>query len=124
MKKLEKLQKKIIDWLSVFPKLAYEIILFILKTPYYFYLFFHGLRITSVSYAKLLNGISSRKKSIDNLFQAKLDAQKTTHIFRALLNDTIELNKEQEKLFTGLFGIFIAILALFISIIALLLSKK
>ena len=110
-------------WFSIFPNLLWEVILFVLNLPRYFYLFFHGLRVSSASYEKLLNAISSRKKSIDNLFEAKLDEQKTTHIFRTLLNDTIELNKEQERLFTGLFGIFVAILALFISIIALLIKR-
>lgn len=116
-------KRNIKDWLSIFPNLLWEIVLFILNLPRYFYLFFHGLRVSSVSYSKLLDAISSRKKSIDSLFEAKLDEQKTTHIFRTLLNEAIELNKEQEKLFTGLFGIFIAILALFISIIALLIKR-
>lgn len=120
---MKKIKNTLLTWLITFPKLIWEIILFTLNLPRFFYLFFHGLRITAVSYSKLLDGMSSRQKTIDSLFKKNLSEQQATRIFRILLNQTIELNKEQERLFSGLFGIFIAILALFISMIALLLNK-
>src|SRR5258706_13320533 len=117
MKKAKKIQKQILNELVVFPKLIWEIILFTLHIPHYFYLFFHGLRITSDSYSKLLDAISSRKNTIDNLFKKNIDSQETTKIFRALLNQLIELKQDQDRLYAGILGVFIAILALFISII-------
>lgn len=123
MKKVEKVQKNVIDWLHVFVDLIYELLLFLLKLPYYLYLFFHGLRITATSYSEILDAIASRKGTIDRVFKAKIDEQETTRIWRTIYNEILKLRKEQEQLFTGLFGVFIAILALFISIVALLLKK-
>lgn len=123
MKRSKKLKKDFVNWLWIFPKLLYELVLFFLSIPRYFYLFFHGLRITVDSYSKLLGGLSTYQKAIDDLFKSKLNEQKTTEIFRKLLNETIRLKSEQEKSFTALFGIFIGILALFISIIAVLLKR-
>lgn len=120
---MKKIINTLLAWLTTFPKLIWEIILFILNLPYFFYLFLHGLRVASVSYSQLLRGISSRKKTIDRVFDGKTDTRAVNRIWRTLHSEIVELSKEQEKLFTGLFGIFIAILALFISIIALLIKR-
>ncbi len=120
---MKNIKRNLKIWFTLFLKLVWEIILFFLNLPRYFYLFLHGLRVTSTSYSKLLDAISSRKKTIDNVFKSKIDAQEVNRIWRTLHNEIVELNKEQEKLFTGLFGLFIAILALFISIIALLIKR-
>ncbi len=124
MKKTIRIKKLTFDWLKVFPKLVYEIGYFLLNIPRYLLLFFSGLRISANSYSKLLGAIQTTKNAIDRLFENKPeDPQQTTRLFRSLLNEQIRLGKEQEKLFTALFGVFVAILALLISIITLLIKR-
>jgi len=124
MKKTIRIKKLTFDWLKVFPKLVYEIGYFLLNIPRYLLLFFSGLRISANSYSKLLGAIQTTKNAIDRLFENKPeDPQQTTRLFGSLLNEQIRLGKEQEKLFTALFGVFVAILALLISIITLLIKR-
>ncbi len=121
--KVKKYKKSFVDWLLLFPKLLLEILLFVLNIPKFCYLFLLGFRTTIDSYSKLIDGLSTIQKSIEHLFETKLNEQQVATVFRKLLKETQRLNLEQEKSFSALFSIFIAILALFISIIALLFRR-
>jgi hypothetical protein len=123
-----KLYKKyylvIVSWLRIFPRLFWEIIQFFINIPLYLYKFFLGLRLFSESYDGILDGLETQKKFGEHLKNSKnIDVKSYTSLIRQLVNETNRLKDIQERMFTGLFGILIAVLALFISVLALLIRK-
>jgi len=123
MKKVKLIINGFVTWACILFDLICEIFLFIIKLPYYLYLFFYGLRITTKSYSDLLSGLEDIKKSKKELFESRVSEQTLTGYYTHLLKEIKRLQEEQEKSFATLFGIFIAVLALFISIIALLIKR-
>ncbi len=113
----------IIFWLKTLLELICEIILFVLNIHYYFRLFLYGLRLSAGSYQELLKTLADRRSAIDNVAHSKIDSREATKMLLDILNDITKLEKEQEKLFSSIFGIFIAVTALIVSLITLLVKK-
>ncbi|MDP2649347.1 MAG: hypothetical protein Q8P10_00730 [bacterium] len=100
-------------WLFSWVFLIFEFSKFIFNLPQYFGRIFEGFNIFAKSYNGLVAGLKS--------FQKTWSANKNpnTKTVQYYINETIRLRKEQEKMFSGLSTIFIAILALVISVIAI-----
>lgn len=105
-------------WLRSWLFFIKEFFKFIFNLPEYFGRVFEGFNIFAESYRRLVEGLKSHQQSWDNI---KPRDAKTVRYF---VNETIRLRKEQEKMFSGLSTVFIAILALVISILAIVLKIK
>ncbi|MFZ5366360.1 MAG: hypothetical protein ACOZBZ_03630 [Patescibacteria group bacterium] len=105
-------------WLHSWLFFVKEFLKFIVNLPEYFGKVFEGFNVFAESYRGLVEGLKSYQKTWHN---AKTVNAEDVKYF---INETIRLKKEQEKMFSGLSTIFIAILALVISILAIVLKLK
>lgn len=123
MKSSNKYETAIIDCFCIFPKLIGEILLFIVNAPLYLYKFFSGLRLFADSYDGIITGLETQKKFGESLMKSKVKEEEFSKLVSQLASETIRLKKIHDEMFTGLFGVLIAVLALFISILALFIKK-
>lgn len=119
---LRQIENSIKEWIVILFKLFWEIVLFLINIPQYLYKFFSGLRIFAESYDGIIKGLETQQKFLNSLTQSRVNEQSLAQMLREYIRETTRLKKIQEEMFTGLFGILIAVLALFISVIALLIN--
>lgn len=105
-------------WLRSWLFFIKEFLKFIVNLPEYFSRVFEGFNVLAESYRGLVEGLKSYQKTWRS---AKTITAEDAKYF---INETIRLKKEQEKMFSGLSTVFIAILALVISILAIILRLR
>ena len=115
---VKKLFGRLKVWLGSCLFLIKEFFKFIFNLPGYFGRVFEGFNIFAESYRQLVEGLKGHRQSWDNI------KPKDAETVRYFVKETIRLRKEQEKIFSGLSTIFIAILALVISILAIILRLR
>ena len=102
-----------------------ELLIFVIRLPYYITQFLRGLRLFSESYEGLLKAWENNEKIYQ---ETDLEKFKTTNEATDFVvtnrNTALELIREHEKMFNQLFSIFVSTIALIISILALIVSIK
>ena len=110
-------------WLLMWPKLFWEIFLFFVNIPHYLYNFFSGLRLFSESYDRIILILKEQQRLMENVKSRNNKNLEDIKTMVELISRVEGYKKEQQEIFTGLFGILIAVLALFISVSAFLIRK-